>query len=72
MKLYVDPSDRPKAAPPHCDTFVDLSDVELPSDSFLQEPNQIAKSDLSVDEPSITRSEDYCTPQEISPVLRVF
>ena len=68
MKLYVDPSDRPTAAPPQCDTFVDLSDVDLPPDSFLPEPNPIAKSDSPVDEPSITRPEDYCTPQEILPV----
>eukprot|EP00795_Rhopilema_esculentum_P006597 gene6597-biopygen8105 len=68
MKLYVDPSDRPTAAPPQCDTFVDFSDVDLPPDSFLPEPNPIAKSDSSVDEPSITRPEDYCTPQEILPV----
>ena len=78
MKLYYDPADRPVRVPILPEDTSDLSDVDLPPDSFdVNVPGSSCSSNTAKDnvadspvsaEPSITRPEDTFTPAQIVPV----
>ena len=78
MKLYFDPSDRPVCEPSSIETSPDLSDSDLPPDSFESttpsnrvRPNADSKVKTvtrRVTDLPITRPEDSHTPAQIVPV----
>ena len=57
LKPYFDPQDRPIEPPSDLGHSPDLSDSDLPDDSFLK--------DILPSEPAITRPEDTFPPEEI-------
>ena len=75
LKPFYDPADRPIGPlPPVDDTSPDLAESDLPSDSFVTVDSQIttdvdsaSDSITSPTEPTITRPEDFYTPQTIVP-----
>ena len=81
MKQYYDPADRPIGIPVLPEDTPDLSDMDLPNDSFdidtpvsLQSSNTVPIRPVAPPvpvEPSITRPEDTFTPAQILPATNI-
>ena len=71
MKLYCDPSDRPLEPPDVEQSSPDLAESDLPADSFVEDEPMRSRSNSDVirradlQEPKITRPEDFYEPQMI-------
>ena len=71
MKRNYDPSDRPIGVPSLSETTPDLSETDMPADSFennVSIPANIAADSNEKTEPSIIRREDSFVPAKIVPV----